>query len=138
MSEEGLVVCGRLKDMLILNGRNIYPEDFETEAESVAGIRMGNTAAFQIHSDERMVLVAEGRVAASQAQALAERLMDHLRQRLPTAPHEVLICPASTVPKTTSGKRQRARCREMYLAGKLQVLGRAVRGPGAAATRRSQ
>ncbi|MFE6156208.1 AMP-binding protein [Streptomyces sp. NPDC057889] len=138
MSEEGLVVCGRLKDMLILNGRNIYPEDFETEAESVAGIRMGNTAAFQIHSDERMVLVAEGRVAASQAQDLAERLMDHLRQRLPTAPHEVLICPASTVPKTTSGKRQRARCREMYLAGKLQVLGRAVRGPSAAATRRSQ
>ncbi|MDF9817173.1 AMP-binding protein [Streptomyces sp. SPB162] len=133
LGEQGLVVCGRRKDMIILNGRNIYPEDFEAEAEAVDGIRMGNTAAFYDHTTDRMILVAEGRVPAGQADALAQRLMDHLRRQLPVPPHEVLVCPASTVPKTTSGKRQRGRCRDLYLANSLPVLGRAARGAASGA-----
>lgn len=138
LSEDGLVICGRRKDMIILGGRNIYPEDFEAEAERVEGVRSGNTVAFLDRTTDRMVLVAEVRVAAAEAPELARRLLDRLRRRLPVPPHEVLVCPASTLPKTTSGKRQRSRCRDMYRAGTLPVLARAERSGSVTATGRGK
>ncbi|MFH8621027.1 AMP-binding protein [Streptomyces vietnamensis] len=134
VGDEGLVICGRRKDMIILGGRNIYPEDFETEAERVEGVRHGNTIAFLDPAAERMVLVVEGRVSAADAPDLAARLIERLRKRLPVPPHEVVVCPASTLPKTTSGKRRRGRCREMYLDGSLPVLARAMRSSTGVAT----
>ncbi len=127
LSPDGLVICGRRKDMIIINGRNLFPEDYETEAERVPGIRPGNVIAFVLPGTERMVVVAEGRARDGDASPLAERVLEHLRQTLPTAPQEVVICPPSTIPKTTSGKRQRGRCRDLYLDGQLPVLGTASR-----------
>jgi fatty-acyl-CoA synthase len=121
-SVDGLVICGRRKDMIILNGRNLYPEEFESQAESVPGVRAGNTIAFALPGTEQMVLVAETNKGRDHAPALAAAVISHLRRNLPAPPTEVVVCPATTIPKTSSGKRQRGLCRQMYLAGRLPAL----------------
>src|SRR6476660_482344 len=121
-SPDGLVICGRRKDMIILNGRNLYPEDFEVETESVPGVRAGNTIAFALPGTERMVVVAETNKGAEFAPVLAGNIVGHLRDTMPVTPSEVVVCSPGAIPKTTSGKRQRGTCRERYLAGQLPVL----------------
>jgi fatty-acyl-CoA synthase len=128
-SADGLVICGRRKDMIILNGRNLYPEEFEVEAESLPGVRAGNTIAFVLPGTEHMILVAETNKGADHAPALAADLLAHLRRNLPVPPTQVLVCPPTTIPKTTSGKRQRGLCRELYLTGRLRVYATAGRPP---------
>lgn len=118
----GLVVCGRLKDMIILGGRNLYPEDYELHAEDVDGVRKGNVIAFAIPERERMVVVAETTVDAERADAVARSVLDRLRRKLPRGPEEVLLVAPSTLPKTSSGKRQRGECRELYTAGDLDPV----------------
>ncbi len=126
-----LFVTGRSKDLLIVRGRNLYPQDLELSAEmSHPELRPGGGAAFAVETgagaaEERLVLVQEverrhgaelGALAAAIRQAVAE---DHEVQ-----PHEVILVRAGTVPKTSSGKVQRFACRESYLAGELAVLWR--------------
>jgi fatty-acyl-CoA synthase len=126
MSDDGeLVPCGRLKDMIIVGGRNLYPEEFELLSERVEGVRRGNTIAFSIPGEERMVVVAETRLEADDAADLAARLLRSLRAQLDGAPIEAVVVPSGTLPKTSSGKRQRRACREQFLAGELPALGRA-------------
>jgi fatty-acyl-CoA synthase len=122
IGEHGLVVCGRRKDMIILGGRNIYPEDYEVHAERVPGIRKGNVIAFALPEVERMVVVAETTVEADQAPAVARDALEHLRRALPRGPEEVVLVHPGTLPKTTSGKRQRGTCRERYSSGTLATL----------------
>ncbi|MGA8113516.1 MAG: AMP-binding protein [Actinocatenispora sp.] len=122
LSPDGLVICGRRKDMIILNGRNLYPEEFETEAERVHGVRSGNTIAFALPGTEHMVLVAETNRGAERAGEVAANLLAELRRTMAVPPTEIVVCPPSTIPKTSSGKRQRGLCRELYLSGKLPVL----------------
>ncbi|SCE99484.1 fatty-acyl-CoA synthase [Micromonospora viridifaciens] len=136
VSPDGLVICGRRKDMIILNGRNLYPEEFEVEAERQPGVRVGNTIAFMLPGTEHMVLVAETNKGADHAPTLAADLLTHLRRNLPVPPTEVVVCPPTTIPKTTSGKRQRGLCRELYLSGRLRVLASAGR-PAATASGRT-
>ncbi len=135
LSPDGLVICGRRKDMIILNGRNLYPEEFENEAEHVPGVRAGNTIAFALPGTEHMVLVAETNRGAERAAQVATDVLAALRRTMAVPPTEVVICSPATIPKTSSGKRQRSLCRSQYLAGQLPVLataGRpAVTTPGA-------
>jgi len=120
-----LVPCGRIKDMVIVGGRNLYPEEFELLSERVEGVRRGNTIAFSLPDTERMVLVAETKVDADAAAELAARVLRTLRGQLDSAPMDVVVVPAGTLPKTSSGKRQRAACRELFLADDLPALARA-------------
>ncbi|WBC07463.1 AMP-binding protein [Micromonospora sp. WMMA1947] len=115
-------VCGRIKDMIIIGGRNLYPEDYENAAERVDGVRAGNVIAFALSEQERMVVVAEGIGRDDSLSGLARELFDRLRADTQYAPHEVVLVRAGTLPKTSSGKRQRRRCREQYLAGELRVV----------------
>lgn len=130
VSPDGLVICGRRKDMIILNGRNLYPEEFEVEAERLPGVRVGNTVAFMLPGTEHMILVAETNKGAEHAPTLAGELLAHLRRNLPVPPTQIVVCPPTTIPKTTSGKRQRGLCRELYLTGRLRVLATAGRPAG--------
>lgn len=122
--EDGLVVCGRSKDMIIIGGRNIYPEDYERHAERVPGIRPGNVTVFALPEHERMVVVAETTAPVDDAGPVAEAVQARLREHLGRAPHEVVLIPPGTLSKTTSGKRQRHRCRADYQAGRLTVVTR--------------
>jgi fatty-acyl-CoA synthase len=125
--EHGLVVCGRKKDMIILGGRNLYPEDYEFFTEQVPGVRRGNVIAFALHDIERMVVVAETTALPEEAERVARAALEQLRRSLPRGPEEVVLVSPGTLPKTSSGKRQRGTCREQYRAGELEPLAVAKR-----------
>ncbi|MEU5977830.1 AMP-binding protein [Streptomyces sp. NPDC047315] len=117
-----LVICGRIKDMVIVGGRNLYPEDYEMVAERVPGVRAGNVVAFSVPDRERMVIVAEGRSAGADLEVLGRQVMDRLNEESQHTPHEVLFIKPGTLPKTSSGKRQRQATRRLYERGGLDVL----------------
>ncbi|MFE9867984.1 AMP-binding protein [Streptomyces sp. NPDC005506] len=119
--EGRLYVCGRQKDMIIVGGRNLYPEDFEFTAEKIRGIRMGNVMAFSLPASESMIVVAETSLTGTPAAELAHTVRDTLSNELSCAPHDVVLVSPKTLPKTTSGKRQRGQCRTQYEANQLTV-----------------
>ncbi|MGH9000998.1 MAG: fatty acyl-AMP ligase [Acidimicrobiia bacterium] len=117
-----LVVCGRIKDLIIVGGRNVYPEDVERAAGSVDGVRDGNVIAFAVdgrRGREALVVVAESRVddVASLRGEVAGRVSDMVG--LP--PEEVILVEPGTLPKTSSGKLQRSLCRDRYQDGALAL-----------------
>ena len=122
MSAQGIVVCGRKKDMIILGGRNLYPEDYEFFTEKVEGVRRGNVIAFALPERERMVVVAETTTTPEEAGAIAQAVLEQLRRALPRGPEEVVLVAPGTLPKTSSGKRQRSTCRQQYTDGELETV----------------
>ena len=114
-----LVLTGRRKDLIIVNGRNIWPQDLEHVAESFRGVRSGDAAAFTVDTEDepRIVLLLQCRERDDEARAgLLKEIHGELRASFGVDPlvHPV---PPHSLPKTTSGKLSRARAREAYLAG---------------------
>jgi acyl-CoA synthetase (AMP-forming)/AMP-acid ligase II len=119
----GLFIAGRAKDLIILGGKNHYAEDLERVAEHVEGVRPGGAVAFGVYDEERardvLVLICETRVAEDGARALVEAVEQRVCDECRVSPDEVVLVPPGTIPKTSSGKRQRALCRQRYLADEL-------------------
>ncbi|HEX7185753.1 MAG TPA: amino acid adenylation domain-containing protein [Thermoanaerobaculia bacterium] len=122
-----LFITGRRKDLLILRGGNHYPQDIERTVEgSHAALAPGAAAAFAVEAggEERLVVVQE--VQRTERRADVREIAAAVRAAV-AAEHElplyalVLIRPG-TIPKTTSGKIQRSRCREELMAGRLAVV----------------
>ena len=122
-----LVLCGRIKDVIIVGGRNVFPEDIERAVGPLDGVRAGNVIAFGMEGykgKESVVVVAEAR-PASDGGGLDE-VRHHIHARtldvcgLP--PRDVMLVEPGTLPKTSSGKLQRAKCRELYLGEELTLL----------------
>jgi fatty-acyl-CoA synthase len=121
--EGELVVCGRIKDVIIVGGRNVFPEDVERAVAGVAGVRPGNVIAFGVEGrkgKEALVVVAEtrGEDGSTVRREVAERVLDAVG--LPTS--EVVLVAPGTLPKTSSGKLQRSLCRTRYLEAELQAV----------------
>ncbi|MBA3754253.1 MAG: AMP-binding protein, partial [Nitrospira sp.] len=121
-------VTGRLKDLIIVRGRNHYPHDIERTVESCHTLfRTGGAAAFSVQEagEEAVVVVQE---VVRQATALD---IDELAAAIRTAVSEqhnlqvfaILFIQAGSLPKTSSGKVQRRACREQFLEGRLSVIG---------------
>jgi amino acid adenylation domain-containing protein len=131
-----LYVSGRLKDLIIVRGRNHHPQDLELTAErSHPALRPGCGAAFALdpaesgdEGAERVVVVQEiERAAAAEAAAGAlEALRRAVAEEHELSVHEVVLVRPGGVPKTSSGKVQRRRCRELYLAAELPVVARSA------------
>ncbi|MFP2931843.1 amino acid adenylation domain-containing protein [Pyxidicoccus sp. 3LG] len=132
--EDGqLIVTGRRKDLIILRGRNLYPQDVEGVVERAhKRVRPGCVAAFAIETanGEALAVVAEvGRELAEAADPAAlEAVGDTLRQaiarELEVQPHTLALLPPGAVPKTSSGKIQRFASRAALVSGELPVLWR--------------
>lgn len=130
MHEGQLVICGRLKDLLILNGRNLYPHDIEfaiTDAEP--GIRTGRIAAFSemdaVLGREKLVIVAEPQrkfVDPQHHPALFAAMQRAVREAADCAIDQIVLVEAGTIPMTTSGKIARQGARKQLAAGTLSII----------------
>ncbi len=119
-----LYVTGRLKDLIIIDGRNHYPQDIELCVESAhPAIRQGGCAAFAIDGadGEQIVIVAELR-RPNQAEAAAAAVRQSLQRQHDVATADLVWVRPGQVPKTSSGKVRRRECRQRYLNQTLHTL----------------
>jgi fatty-acyl-CoA synthase len=117
-----LVICGRLKDVIIVGGRNVFPEDIERAAAGVEGVRAGNVIAFGSpgrRGRESVVVVAETR--ADDATTVRDAVAASVTDAVGVAAEVVLVRPGS-LPKTSSGKLQRSLCKTRYLDDILEPV----------------
>ena len=114
-----IVITGRAKDLIIINGRNIWPQDIEWAVENVAGVRGGGVAAFSVDdgSGERIVVVAERRGMNDEALAALKREIAGVIQNAAGAPAEVVLARPHSMVMTSSGKLSRAKVKQKYLDG---------------------
>jgi amino acid adenylation domain-containing protein len=126
-----LFVTGRLKDLIIIRGRNHYPHDIEwTAQQSHPGLRPGGGAAFSVDVDdeERLVVVQE---VAYRLQPDVEEVASTIRQAVAETHgievDTVVLIEPGTLPKTSSGKIERHTCRDRFLAGHLEEVGRSLK-----------
>lgn len=126
-----LFVAGRMKDLIVLNGRNYHPVDIEQVCEAaVTGIRRNCGAAFAVEDDEasveQLVVVYEADPGMNEEQHRA--IIDGIRRtvsiELSVPAHTVVLVAPRTIPKTSSGKVQRWLCRRQYLARELTEVAR--------------
>jgi acyl-CoA synthetase (AMP-forming)/AMP-acid ligase II/alkylation response protein AidB-like acyl-CoA dehydrogenase/acyl carrier protein len=150
MRDGELFITGRLKDLIIINGRNVYPQDVEEVIErAIDFIEPNMCAAFSVEIDfqERLAIVAEanrslvraaqqaGKEHASKAEqlrakddylakieAMAHNICQVIGQQFDVSVSSIVFVKPGTFPRTTSGKVQRTRCREMALQGQLDVV----------------
>lgn len=119
---DSLVVAGRSKDLILVNGRNIWPQDLEWAVEhQIDGVRDGDVAAFSLDDaeTERVVLLVQCRTSdAALREALRREVAEVI---LATAGLDctVVLVPNNTLPRTSSGKLSRTRARAMYLASQF-------------------
>jgi len=121
-----LFVTGRSRELIIVRGRNVHPQDVEDAAQTAdPRLRPGCGAAFALEAADEEVVVLVQETAVTDGQEL-ERLLELVRERVLESQHValaavVLVGPRS-VPKTSSGKLQRAACRQAFLAGEVALL----------------
>ncbi|MCQ8240183.1 fatty acyl-AMP ligase [Rhizosaccharibacter radicis] len=116
---DSLVITGRAKDLIIVNGRNIWPQDLEWSVEHlVPEVRAGRVAAFSVDRGgrEAVILAAETRPSSEPAERIEAAIAGAVR-----AQHgvdaEVLLLPVNSLPFTSSGKLSRAGTRQRFLGG---------------------
>lgn len=120
--DDELVIVGRAKDMMIINGRNVWPQDIEWTVEHIDGLKSGDSAAILLTDGagvEQPTILVQCRTSD-----LAERvkISAEVKARVQDAVGiacDVVLVPARSLPKTTSGKLARARAKTMFLAGEI-------------------
>jgi 8-amino-7-oxononanoate synthase len=123
-----LFVTGRLKDLIIIRGRNHYPQDLEASVEDTGSlVRAGSVAAFSVEVEgrERVVVVAElerGRREPAEIAAAIDAIRRRLASEHEIALEGVVLVRPNSIPKTSSGKIQRHLCRKQFREGTLAVV----------------
>ncbi|ATL66089.1 long-chain-fatty-acid--AMP ligase FadD32 [Nocardia terpenica] len=133
-----LYITGRVKDLVIVDGRNHYPQDLEMSAqEASTALRPGFVAAFSVAADElppqaldggrdssseQLVLVAERNTGAAKLdpEPIAETVRAAIAKRHGVTVRDLLLVPAGSIPRTSSGKIARRACKAAYLSGTLR------------------
>ncbi|ABW12824.1 AMP-dependent synthetase and ligase [Parafrankia sp. EAN1pec] len=112
-----LVVCGRAKDLIIIGGRNLHPEEVEEAAARVPGVRPGNVVAYPTARDsgaaEGMAVAVETRGGHEEA-TIRARVTAAVLAAVGVRPVQVHVLPPGSIPKTPSGKLQRAKAAGMF------------------------
>jgi fatty-acyl-CoA synthase len=118
-----IVITGRAKDLIILNGRNIWPQDLEWAAEDgIAELRRGDVAAISIENPdeedaERIVVLVQCRSTDPEARAKLEREVAAVLQKSMAVEASVVLVPPHGLPQTSSGKLSRAKAKANFLGG---------------------
>ena len=126
LAEGELYISGRKKDILIVHGRNYYPQGIEWLVEEVAGVRKGNVVVFSVPgaSSEEVVVVAEtAETDSERRRAIASAIKQHVQEAMGLVAGDVTLLGVGELPKTTSGKVQRSKARAEYLGGILGTEG---------------
>jgi acyl-CoA synthetase (AMP-forming)/AMP-acid ligase II len=137
MDGDELVFTGRSKDLIIIEGRNHYPQEIEKTVEaSHPALRPGCSIAFSVESDENVKVVIVSEISAGYRigqpndtegpsvsrrdleKAIRSEVSDEHQIRV----HDIVLIPSGSIPKTTSGKLQRSLCREKYVSRSLREL----------------
>lgn len=120
-----LVVCGRIKDVIIVGGRNVLPEDVERAVGELDGIRAGNVIAFAVEGKrgkEELVVVAETKVGGDELADLRRTVVERVVATVGTPAKDIVLVSPGTLPKTSSGKLQRSLCKQRYSDGQLDLV----------------
>jgi len=123
-AEGEFYITGRRKDLIIKAGRNLYPAEIEELVGSIPGVRQGCVVAFEVtdaeHGTEQLIVVAETREKnKSKHEKISDDIKEVIASSLDIVPDRVVLVAPHVVPKTSSGKLQRAACKTMYLGGRL-------------------
>jgi fatty-acyl-CoA synthase len=124
LSDGYLYIVGRAKDMIIINGKNHWPQDIEWAVEQLPGFKAGDIAAFSITTpggEETPAVLVQCRTSDD---AERGRLRDAIRERVRaiTGINCVIeLVPPRSLPRTSSGKLSRAKARNLYLSGEIQA-----------------
>ena len=120
-----LVITGRSKDLIICNGRNIWPQDLEWAVESRCGASPGSVAAFSVDDDdgrERVVVVLETRARDPETLVEFRREVGSVIMTMAGVGGEVVLAPPRSLTFTSSGKLSRAAAKADYLAGAIEDI----------------
>jgi fatty-acyl-CoA synthase len=120
-----IVITGRVKDLILHNGRNIWPQDIEWAAERIEPLRDGDVAAFALEGDDG----EDDVVVLVQCRLNDPVEMEELRRKVAAAVHqsaavecEVVLVPPKSLPFTSSGKLSRVGAKQRYLAGEIAEI----------------
>lgn len=123
MSEGYVFVVGRAKDMIIINGKNYWPQDIEWAVEQLPGFKAGDIAAFSVtaaNGEETPAILVQCRTTDDSERM---HLRDAIREKVRSITGMncvVELVPPRTLPRTSSGKLSRAKARNLYLSGEIQ------------------
>ncbi|MCL2451029.1 MAG: AMP-binding protein [Polyangiaceae bacterium] len=120
LADGELFIVDRLKDLLIISGRNIIPSDVERTVARVAGVRYGAVVAFATRGSEgtdELIVVAGATPRALRDPRTHDEIKSIVYQHFQVMPRAVALVPPSMVPRTSSGKLQRSACRALYESG---------------------
>ena len=123
-AEGEIFITGRVKDIIIKGGRNLYPHEVEELASRAEGTRKGCVVAFGLKDantgTEKLVIVAESREQdAARRKAIVAAINDEVSRGLGLPPDRVELIPPGSIPKTSSGKLRRDGTKQLYSAGTL-------------------
>ncbi len=121
-----IYVTGRVKDIIIKGGRNLYPHEVEELAARAEGIRKGCIVAFGLKDEasgtEKLIVVAESREREpARRAAIVAAVTEQVSQGLGLPPDRVELIPPGSIPKTSSGKLRREETKQLYSSGKLSA-----------------
>ena len=123
MADGYLFIVGRAKDMIIINGKNHWPQDIEWAVEQLPGFHQGDIAAFAVETEtgeEAPAVLVHCRVSDPEERV---RLRDQIRDKVRSITGMncvVELVPPRTLPRTSSGKLSRAKAKKLYLAGEIE------------------
>jgi len=125
MADGYLFIVGRAKDMIIINGKNHWPQDIEWAVEQLPGFNHGDIAAFSVETEngeEAPAVLVHCRISDPEERV---KLHDQIRDKVRSITGMncvVELVPPRTLPRTSSGKLSRAKAKKQYLSGEIQPL----------------